>query len=36
MTELTGRAALPSYTGAADRLIDSTLNRARRFVKEAS
>ena len=36
MTELTGRAALPSYTGATDRLIDSTLNRARRFVKEAS
>jgi 3-carboxy-cis,cis-muconate cycloisomerase len=36
MTELTGRAALPSYTGATDQLIDSTLNRARRFVKEAS
>jgi 3-carboxy-cis,cis-muconate cycloisomerase len=36
MTELTGRAALPSYAGATDRLIDSTLNRARRFVKEAS
>jgi 3-carboxy-cis,cis-muconate cycloisomerase len=36
MTELTGRAALPSYTGVTDQLIDSTLNRARRFVKEAS
>ena len=36
MTELTGRAARPDYTGAADRLIDSTLSRARRFVKETS
>jgi 3-carboxy-cis,cis-muconate cycloisomerase len=36
MTELTGRAALPSYTGATDRLIDSTMNRARRYVKEDS
>ncbi|ULE31069.1 lyase family protein [Mycobacterium sp. IDR2000157661] len=35
MTELTGRAALPGYTGAADRLIDSTLGRACRFVKDA-
>lgn len=34
MTELTGRAALPGYTGATDRLIDSTLGRARRFVKD--
>lgn len=34
MTELTGRAALPDYTGAADRLIASTLARARRFVKD--
>ena len=34
MTELTGRAALPGYTGATDRLIDSTLDRARRFVKD--
>jgi 3-carboxy-cis,cis-muconate cycloisomerase len=36
MAEMTGRAVLPSYTGAIDRLIDSTLSRARRFVKEAS
>jgi 3-carboxy-cis,cis-muconate cycloisomerase len=36
MTELTGRAALPDYTGAADRLIESALSRARRYLKEAS
>ena len=36
MTELTGRPARPDYTGAADRLIDSTLSRARRFIKSAS
>lgn len=36
MTELTGRAALPGYTGATDRLIDSTLGRARRFVKDTT
>jgi 3-carboxy-cis,cis-muconate cycloisomerase len=35
MTELTGRAALPGYSGVADRLVDSTLSRARRFVKDA-
>jgi 3-carboxy-cis,cis-muconate cycloisomerase len=36
MTELTGRTALPDYLGATDRVIDSTVNRARRFVKEVS
>lgn len=36
MTELTGRPARPDYTGAADRLIESTLSRARRVVKEPS
>jgi 3-carboxy-cis,cis-muconate cycloisomerase len=36
MTELTGRAALSDYTGAADRLIESALSRARRYLKEAS
>jgi 3-carboxy-cis,cis-muconate cycloisomerase len=35
MTELTGRPAIPGYTGAAERLIDSTLQRARRYVKDA-
>jgi 3-carboxy-cis,cis-muconate cycloisomerase len=35
MTELTGRPALPDYTGAADRLVDATLGRARRFIKDA-
>jgi 3-carboxy-cis,cis-muconate cycloisomerase len=35
MAELTGRAALPDYTGAADRLVDSALGRARRFIKDA-
>ena len=34
MTELTGRPALPDYTGAADRLVDATLGRARRFIKD--
>ncbi|WP_197379393.1 lyase family protein [Mycolicibacterium mengxianglii] len=34
MAELTGRSELPEYTGAVDRLIDSTLSRARRFVKD--
>ena len=28
MTELTGRAAIPGYLGAADQLIDSALQRA--------
>jgi 3-carboxy-cis,cis-muconate cycloisomerase len=36
MTELTGRAARSDYTGAVDRLIESALSRARRFVKESS
>jgi 3-carboxy-cis,cis-muconate cycloisomerase len=36
MTELTGRTALPDYLGAADRVIDSTLIRARRFAKETA
>jgi len=36
MTELTGRPARPDYTGAAARLIESTLSRARCFVKETS
>jgi 3-carboxy-cis,cis-muconate cycloisomerase len=36
MTELTGRSARSDYTGASDRLIDATLDRARRFVKEPS
>jgi 3-carboxy-cis,cis-muconate cycloisomerase len=36
MTELTGRTALPGYTGAIDHLVDATLQRARRYVKEAS
>jgi 3-carboxy-cis,cis-muconate cycloisomerase len=34
MTELTGRAALPSYTGAVDRLVDAALGRSRRFIKD--
>ncbi|MBO0677588.1 3-carboxy-cis,cis-muconate cycloisomerase [Mycolicibacterium sp. S2-37] len=36
MADLTGRPALPAYTGAADRVIEMTLTRARRFVKERS
>jgi 3-carboxy-cis,cis-muconate cycloisomerase len=36
MTELTGRTALSSYTGATDHLIDATLQRARRHMKEAT
>jgi 3-carboxy-cis,cis-muconate cycloisomerase len=36
MAELTGRAPLPDYLGAADRLVESTLTRARGFLKEAS
>lgn len=34
MTELTGRTALPEYLGVADRLVDATLERARRFAKD--
>jgi 3-carboxy-cis,cis-muconate cycloisomerase len=36
MSELTGRPARPDYLGATDQLIESTLSRARRFVKEIS
>ena len=36
MTDLTGRPARSDYTGATDRLIESTLSRARRFAKENS
>ena len=36
MTELTGRPALSDYTGAADRIVDATLSRARRFLEESS
>jgi hypothetical protein len=32
---LTGRPALSNYTGAADFLIDATLQRARQHLKEA-
>lgn len=35
MAELTGRAALPDYLGVSDRLIDTTVERARRFAKGA-
>jgi 3-carboxy-cis,cis-muconate cycloisomerase len=34
MTELTRRAAVPGYTGAADQLIDSALQRARHYLKD--
>ncbi|WP_349269539.1 3-carboxy-cis,cis-muconate cycloisomerase [Mycolicibacterium parafortuitum] len=36
MTELTGRPAFSDYTGAADRIVDATLSRARRFLEESS
>jgi 3-carboxy-cis,cis-muconate cycloisomerase len=36
MSELTGRAALSSYTGAIDHLIDAALQRARHHLKEAT
>jgi 3-carboxy-cis,cis-muconate cycloisomerase len=36
MTELTGRAALPDYTGATEHLIDAALQRARHHLKEAT
>jgi 3-carboxy-cis,cis-muconate cycloisomerase len=34
MVELTGRTALPDYLGAAGHLVDTTLERARRFAKD--
>ncbi len=34
MTELTGRAAIPGYIGAADQLVDSALQRARHYLKD--
>ena len=34
MAELASRTALPDYLGAADRLVDATLERARRFTKD--
>jgi 3-carboxy-cis,cis-muconate cycloisomerase len=36
MAELTGRAALSDYTGAADHLIDAALQRARHHLKETT
>lgn len=34
MTELTGRATIPGYTGAAEQLVDSALQRARHYLKD--
>jgi len=34
MTELTGRTATPGYTGAAEQLVDSALQRARHYLKD--
>lgn len=34
MTELTGRPAFPGYTGAAEQLVDSALQRARDYLKD--
>jgi 3-carboxy-cis,cis-muconate cycloisomerase len=36
MAELSGRAPLSGYTGAADRLIDATLERARHHLKDTT
>jgi 3-carboxy-cis,cis-muconate cycloisomerase len=36
MAELTGRAALPNYTGATDFLIDAAVQRARHHLKGAT
>ena len=36
MAELTGRAALSGYTGAADHLVDAALQRARHHLKETT
>jgi hypothetical protein len=34
MAELTGRAPVPGYLGAAEQLIDSTLQRAGHYLKD--
>jgi 3-carboxy-cis,cis-muconate cycloisomerase len=34
MTELTGRAAIPGYLGAAEQLIDAALQRAGHYLKD--
>ena len=34
MTELTGRAAISGYTGVAEQLVDSVLQRARHYLKD--
>jgi 3-carboxy-cis,cis-muconate cycloisomerase len=34
MTELTGRAAIPGYIGAAHQLVDAALQRARAYLKD--
>jgi 3-carboxy-cis,cis-muconate cycloisomerase len=36
MAELSSRPALPTYLGAADRLVDAALERAARYAKDAS
>ena len=36
MAELTGRRALPGYTGATDHLVDAALQRARHHLKEVT
>lgn len=36
MSELAGRPARSDYTGAADRFVEATLTRARRFLEESS
>ena len=36
MTALTGRPALPGYTGAVDHLIEAVLQRARHYLKAAT
>ena len=36
MAELTGRPTLSNYTGAADHLMDTVLQRARRHLKEST
>jgi 3-carboxy-cis,cis-muconate cycloisomerase len=34
MTELTGRAPIPNYTGAAEQLVDSAMQRASHYLKD--